>query len=55
MIGKVGSSGYQELAILLCDPRSRETIGGLWGRSTYDWLYVELMFVPEKPRGTGLG
>ena len=53
--GKVGSSGYRELAILLRDPRSRETIGGLWGRSAYDWLFVELMFVPEKLRGMGLG
>jgi len=52
---KVGPSGYKELAILLRDPRSDETVGGLWGRSAYDWLFVELMFVPEKLRGMGLG
>jgi|SRR5215470_12151858 len=52
---KVGSSGYKELAILLRDPRSGETVGGAWGRSAYDWLFVELMFVPEKLRGMGLG
>ena len=30
-------------------------IGGLWGRSYYDWLYVGLLFVPESLRGQGMG
>jgi GNAT superfamily N-acetyltransferase len=30
-------------------------IGGLWGRSYYDWLYVDVLFVPESLRGQGLG
>ena len=31
------------------------TIGGLWGRSAYEWLFVELLFVPEHLRGSGVG
>ena len=30
-------------------------LGGLWGRVSYDWLFVELLFVPEAARGADLG
>jgi len=29
--------------------------GGLWGRSYYDWLFVDLLVVPEALRGQGIG
>jgi GNAT superfamily N-acetyltransferase len=29
--------------------------GGLWGRTAYGWLFVELLFVPEAMRGRGVG
>ena len=29
--------------------------GGLWGRISYDWLFIELLSVPEPARGQGLG
>jgi GNAT superfamily N-acetyltransferase len=29
--------------------------GGLWGRFYYDWLFIELIFVPEDRRGQDLG
>jgi GNAT superfamily N-acetyltransferase len=29
--------------------------GGLWGRFQYDWLFIELIFVPEERRGQDLG
>jgi GNAT superfamily N-acetyltransferase len=29
--------------------------GGLWGRSYYGWLYVDLLVVPEALRGQGIG
>jgi len=31
------------------------SIGGLWGRFAYQWLFVELLFVPEQLRGQGIG
>ena len=52
---KAGSSGYEGLAILLRDPGSGETVGGLWGRSAYGWVFVQLMFVPDTFRRKGLG
>jgi GNAT superfamily N-acetyltransferase len=29
--------------------------GGLWGRFYYDWLFIELIFIPEDLRGQDLG
>ena len=32
-----------------------QTIGGLWGHSYYRWLYLDLLVVPDRLRGQGLG
>ena len=45
---------FQMLGLLLKDEQGA-TLGGLWGRSAYEWLFVELLFVPEELRGTGTG
>jgi GNAT superfamily N-acetyltransferase len=34
---------------------SGDIVGGLVGRTAYDWLFVELVFVPESMRGQGMG
>ena len=34
---------------------SGDIVGGLVGRTAYDWLFVELVFVPESMRGQGIG
>jgi GNAT superfamily N-acetyltransferase len=44
----------QLLGILLKDEDGR-TIGGLWGASRYEWLFVDMLFVPEHLRGHGVG
>jgi GNAT superfamily N-acetyltransferase len=43
-----------ELALVLTDAAGT-VLGGLWGRSYYHWLFVDLLFVPESLRGRGLG
>ena len=30
-------------------------LGGLWGKTVYDWLFVEYLVIPEIARGRGLG
>lgn len=50
-----GPSRFQPLAILIQDPATGATLGGLWGRTVYDWLFVELLVVPEQFRGDDLG
>jgi GNAT superfamily N-acetyltransferase len=51
---RAGPAGFKDVAILLRTP-SGETVGGLWAKFVYDWMYVELLFVPQAARGTGLG
>jgi len=45
---------FRLLGLMLKDEQGA-TIGGLWGRSAYEWLFVELLFVPEHLRGSGVG
>jgi GNAT superfamily N-acetyltransferase len=51
---QAGPHSYQPLALLLRDAGGATT-GGLLGRLVYDWLYVELLGVPEPLRRQGLG
>ncbi len=51
---KTGDDRYRSLAISLSD-ETCQVAGGLWAKFYYDWLFVELLFVPEKLRGRGLG
>jgi GNAT superfamily N-acetyltransferase len=50
-----GPSGFQPLAVVLQDPANGQTIGGLWGKTAYDWLFVELLMVPDQFRDRDLG
>jgi GNAT superfamily N-acetyltransferase len=46
---------YRPLAIVLSDTDTGDVIGGLWGGTNFAYLHVDLLFVPEKLRGSGLG
>lgn len=50
-----GSSKYQPVAVMLRDSTTGEASGGLWGHIYYDWLFVELLFVPDNLRGKDFG
>jgi GNAT superfamily N-acetyltransferase len=43
------------LLILAVEDEHGAVVGGLWGRTALDWLFVELLFVPETLRGRGIG
>ncbi len=32
-----------------------EVVGGLWTDKTLDWVFIDLLFVPEALRGRGVG
>ncbi|MDK4740336.1 GNAT family N-acetyltransferase [Rhizobium sp. CNPSo 3464] len=51
---KTGDDRYEPIGIMLRD-EAGEAIGGLWAKLYYDWLFVELLFVPESLRGEKLG
>jgi GNAT superfamily N-acetyltransferase len=41
--------------VLTLHRESGDIIGGLWGRTAFRWLFVELLFVPDAVRGRGIG
>lgn len=51
---KTGRDDFRPLALVIADDGG-QTIGGLWARTAFGWLFVELLFVPESLRGQGLG
>jgi GNAT superfamily N-acetyltransferase len=50
----MGQADFQPLALLLHDPAGA-VAGGLWGRTGYGWLMIQMMFVPNARRRQGLG
>lgn len=52
---KSGGSDRRTLAILVADPETGETVGGLLGRTSLGVLLIELFYLPETLRGAGLG
>jgi GNAT superfamily N-acetyltransferase len=53
-VQQTGRSDFRLLILTLTDANG-SIVGGLWGRTTYDWLFVELLVVPETMRGQGIG
>jgi GNAT superfamily N-acetyltransferase len=53
--GMLGPPDIRPLVLLLRAPGEDGVIGGLWGRTSFGWLFVELLYVPDALRGHGLG
>ncbi|MDU8572364.1 GNAT family N-acetyltransferase [Pseudomonas syringae] len=51
---QTGLTGTEKLAILIKDDAGA-TQGGLYAKISGQWLFVELLVVPEVARGQGLG
>ena len=43
------------LAVILRDPGTGHPLGGLIGRTTRDWFFVEMFHLPAEARGQGTG
>ena len=54
-VGKIGPLVQEPLALLLKDPENGEIVGGVWAVSTFGWLAIDLLFVPERWRARGIG
>ena len=53
-IQQTGVDDRRPLVVTLGDDDG-QIVGGLWGRTVWQWLYVELLFVPEPLRRQGIG
>jgi GNAT superfamily N-acetyltransferase len=49
---KIPDDRFERIAIMLRDPAGKD-VGGVWAKLYYDWIFVELLFVPESLRGQG--
>jgi GNAT superfamily N-acetyltransferase len=53
------ASGYEydgrALVIAVSHPESGEVLGGLYGSTGYGLLHIDMLFIPESLRGSGLG
>ena len=54
-VGSGRPNDFRALAILLTEPDASETLGGLWGWTSFSFLHIDLLFIPESMRGAGLG
>lgn len=50
----VGPAHYQPVAIMLEDENGA-VLGGLWGKTAYDWMFVELLAIAPELRGRDHG
>jgi GNAT superfamily N-acetyltransferase len=48
-------AGYHPFVFHLLDPQTGEPVGGAVGDGSFDWVFVELLFVPKSLRGQGHG
>jgi GNAT superfamily N-acetyltransferase len=46
---------HHPIAILVSDPETGEILGGLFGWTSYAILHIDLFYLPEAMRGSGLG
>ena len=53
-VGQAGDARIRPVALLLIDENG-DRVGGLWGKCSYNWLFVELLAVPEEHRGAAFG
>ncbi len=51
---RAGDPRIRPVALLLADEAGNH-VGGLWGECAYDWLFVELLAVPEEYWGKNYG
>jgi GNAT superfamily N-acetyltransferase len=51
---KAGPSGRRALTVAVTDAAGA-VIGGMWGHTAYEWLFTQVLVVPERLRGRGIG
>ncbi|MPZ35128.1 MAG: GNAT family N-acetyltransferase [Rhodospirillales bacterium] len=50
-----GISDRRPLAVVVQDPMTGETLGGVTGRTSLGLLFLDVFYLPRQLRGTGLG
>ena len=54
-VAETGIDDRQPIGCVARDPATGEAIGGLWGRTEMGLLFLDMFFLPEFLRGSGIG
>ncbi|QJI12766.1 GNAT family N-acetyltransferase [Pseudomonas sp. ADAK22] len=54
-LGHTGNMAFETVGILLRDPATQDVVGGLYGKISYGWLFIELLRIPDQMRTQGTG
>ena len=54
-VAQAGEANAETFALLVRDEHTHEALGGLHGEIFYQWMFIELLAVPEHCRGQGTG
>jgi GNAT superfamily N-acetyltransferase len=54
-VAQTGVDDRQPIDCVAIDPATGEVVGGLWGRTEMGLLFLDMFFLPEHLRGSGLG
>ncbi|MGW2111236.1 GNAT family N-acetyltransferase [Streptomyces sp. NPDC001948] len=54
-IENTGIADRTPLAVLVRDPATHQTVGGLTGRTSLGLFFIDLFYLPPQLRGSGLG
>jgi ribosomal protein S18 acetylase RimI-like enzyme len=54
-LSHTGEMPFETVGILLRDPATQDVVGGLYGKFSYGWLFIELLSVPDQMRTQGAG
>ncbi len=52
---QAGYWDWRALAVLASDPETSEVLGGILGRTSLGLLFIDLVYLPDRVRGSGLG
>jgi len=53
-VANAGPGNSRDFALLIRDEHD-EILGGLYGKLFYQWMFVDLLTVPDQARGQGMG
>lgn len=54
-LSHTGEMPFETVRILLRDPTTQEVVGGLYGKISYGWMFIELLSIPDSMRTQGTG
>jgi ribosomal protein S18 acetylase RimI-like enzyme len=50
-----GARNYQALAVLVTELKTGRILGGVWAGTSFEYLHIDALYLPETLRGQGLG